>query len=82
MLGSGEFGAAPMFGPPGMPAEQVKILRAGYAKALTHPDLLAEAKKQGLEPELIPGEEIEALAREVMTQPPDVIEAMKKVMGE
>lgn len=82
VLGSGEFGAAPMFGPPGMPAEQVNILRAGYAKALAQPDLLAEAKKQGLEPELIPGEEIEALAKEVLTQPPDVIAAMKKVMGE
>jgi tripartite-type tricarboxylate transporter receptor subunit TctC len=81
MLGSGGFGAAPMFGPPGMPPEQVKILRAAYAKALTHPDLLAEAKKQGLEPELIPGEEIEVLAKEVLSQPPDVIEAMKKVMG-
>ena len=81
MLGSGEFGAAPMFGPPGIPTEQLKALRAAYAKALTHPDLLAEAKKQGLEPELIPGEEIEALAREVMTQPPDVIASMKNVMG-
>jgi hypothetical protein len=48
---------------------------------LAHPALLAEAKKQGLEPQLIPGEEIEALAKEVLTQPPDVIEAMKKVMG-
>jgi hypothetical protein len=30
---------------------------------------------------LIPGEEIEGLAREVMTQPPEIIAAMKKVMG-
>jgi tripartite-type tricarboxylate transporter receptor subunit TctC len=81
MLGSSEFGIAPMFGPPGVPAEQVKILRAAYAKAVTNSDLVAEAKKQGLEPELIPGEEIEGLAREVMTQPPEIIAAMKKVMG-
>lgn len=81
MLGSSEFGIAPMFGPPGVPAEQAKILRAAYAKALTNSDLVAEAKKQGLEPELIPGEEIEGLAREVMTQPPEIIAAMKKVMG-
>jgi tripartite-type tricarboxylate transporter receptor subunit TctC len=81
VLGSGEFGAAPMFGPPGMAAEQLKMLRAGYAKALAQPELLGEAKKQGLEPELIPGEEIEALAKEVLSQPQDVIEAMKRVMG-
>jgi tripartite-type tricarboxylate transporter receptor subunit TctC len=82
LLGSSEFGIAPMFAPPGVPAEQVKILRTAYAKALTNSDLVAEAKKQGLEPELIPGEEIEALAKEVLTPPPDVIAAMKKVMGE
>jgi len=81
MLGSGEFGSAPMFGPPGIPPEQAKLLRAAYAKALAHPDLHAEAKKHGLEPELISGEEIEELAREVMSQPADVIASMKNVMG-
>ena len=80
LLGSSEFGIAPMFAPPGVPTEQVRILRAAYAKALTNSDLVAEAKKQGLEPELIPGEEMEALAKEVLTQPPDVIASMKKVM--
>ncbi|MGZ8425305.1 MAG: Bug family tripartite tricarboxylate transporter substrate binding protein [Candidatus Binatia bacterium] len=82
MMGSGEFGAAPMFAPPGTSLELTKILRAGYAKALTSPELIADAKKQGLEPELIPAEEIEALAKEVLTQPADVIASMKKVMGE
>jgi tripartite-type tricarboxylate transporter receptor subunit TctC len=80
LLGSGELGIAPLFGPPGIAAEPAKLLRAAYAKALTYPDLMAEAKKQGLDPELIPGEEVEALAKEVITQPPEVIEAMKKVM--
>jgi tripartite-type tricarboxylate transporter receptor subunit TctC len=70
-----------MFAPPGVPAEQVKILRAAYAKALTNSDLVAEAKKHGLEPELISGQEIEELAREVMSQPADVIASMKNVMG-
>ena len=82
MMGSGEFGAAPMFASPGTPPELTKILRAGYAKALTSPELIADAKKQGLEPELIHGDEIEALAKEVLNQPAEVIAAMKKVMGE
>lgn len=81
MLGSGEFGAAPMFAAPGTAPELIKTLRAGYAKALTSPELVAEAKKQGLEPELIDGDEMEALAREVLNQPPEVISLMKKVMG-
>lgn len=81
MLGSGEFGAAPMFAAPGTAPELIKTLRAGYAKALTSPELVAEAKKQGLEPDLIDGDEMEALAREVLNQPSEVISLMKKVMG-
>ena len=81
MLGSGDFGSAPMFAPPNAPVEQVKVLRAGYAKSLTSPDLIAEAKKMGLEAELIHGDEMEALAREVLHQPAEVIDAMKGVMG-
>ena len=82
MMGSGEFGAAPMSAPPGLAAGQVKILRAAYAKALTSPELIAEAKKQGFDTELIHGEDLEALAKEVLSQPADVIASMKKVMGE
>ena len=82
VVASGEFGSAPMLAPPGIPAEQVKILRAAYAKALTSPELIADAKKQGLDVELIHGDDLEALAKEVMNQPADVIASMKKVMGE
>ena len=82
MLGSGEFGSTPTIGSPGIPAEIVKILRAGYAKAMTSAEIIAEAKKQGFNAEHIPGEDLEALAKEVMSQPADVIASMKKVMGE
>jgi tripartite-type tricarboxylate transporter receptor subunit TctC len=80
MLGSGEFGSAPMLATPGTPAEQVKSLRAAYAKAITSPEVAAEANKYGLEPELIHGHDLEVLAKEVLNQPPDVIASMKKVM--
>ncbi|HWH79100.1 MAG TPA: tripartite tricarboxylate transporter substrate-binding protein [Candidatus Binatus sp.] len=82
MMGSGDFGGAPMLAPPGIAAEQVKTIRAAYAKALTSADLIADAKKQGFDTELIHGDDLEALAKEVMTQPADVIAAMKRVMGE
>ncbi|MSP40018.1 MAG: hypothetical protein EXR70_16130 [Deltaproteobacteria bacterium] len=82
MSGSGEFGGAPMLASPGTPLEYVKTLRAAYAKALTSPEFIAEAKKQNFEPELIHGDDVEALAKEVMSQPAEVIALMKKVMGE
>ena len=82
MSGSGEFGSAPMLAAPGSTPEHVKTLRAAYAKALTSPELIAEAKKQNLEADLIHGDEMEALAKDVMNQPAEVIGLLKKVMGE
>jgi hypothetical protein len=50
-------------------------------KALTDPELLAQANKQSLEIEPTGGEDVEALAKEVMAQPPEVIERMKNLLG-
>jgi len=82
MLGSGEFGSAPMLAAPGIAVDQVKTLRAAYAKAIASPDLIAEATRHGLEVELIHGDELEAMAKDVLNQPAEVIASMKKVMGQ
>jgi tripartite-type tricarboxylate transporter receptor subunit TctC len=71
----------PIVTTPGVPAERVKILREAYARTLKDPDLLAEAKKRGWEVDPLIGEELESLAKEVLVQPPQVIERMKWVMG-
>jgi tripartite-type tricarboxylate transporter receptor subunit TctC len=80
VLASGDLGR-PIMGPPGVPADRVKILRQAFMKALTDPELLAIAEKQNLEIEPTNGEELEALAKEVMTQPAEVVERMKKLLG-
>lgn len=80
ILASGDLGR-PIIGPPGIPSDRVKILRQAFMKALTDPALLAHAEKVNLEIEPTGGEELETLARDVMTQPPDVIERMKKLLG-
>jgi hypothetical protein len=41
-------------------------------KMMNDPDVLAEARKKGLEPSPVSGE--------VMTQPPEVIQRVKKLM--
>lgn len=66
---------------PGTPAERVKILREAYAKAIADPELLAEAAKQGWEVDPTKGEELQSLAKEVMSQPREIIERMKWVLG-
>ena len=78
---SNEFGR-PWTAPPNMPADRVKILRDGWSNTLKDSELLAEAKKRGWPVEPIGGEELSVLAKEVTTQPPEVVQRLKKLLGE
>jgi tripartite-type tricarboxylate transporter receptor subunit TctC len=80
MLVGGEFGR-PMLATPGTPPERTKILREAYAKALKDPELLAEAKKGKMEVDPSTGEELEELVKKVMDQPKEVIERVRKLLG-
>ena len=71
----------PIGATPGTPADRVKILRDAYARAIADPDLLGEAAKQGWEVDPTKGEELQSLSKEVMTQPREIIERMKWVLG-
>jgi tripartite-type tricarboxylate transporter receptor subunit TctC len=82
MLSAGGFGLWPAMTSPNTPDEHVKTLRAAFNKALTSPELLAEAKQKNMEVELISGDELAALAKEVVVQPPEIIAQMKKLMGD
>lgn len=52
------------------------------AEALTDPENLAEAKKGKMDVEPSTGEELQALAKEVWDQSPEVIERVKKLLGQ
>ena len=80
MLVGGEFGRM-MLATPGTPADRVKILREAYAKAMRDAELLAEAKKGKMDVEPSTGEELQAIAQEVLDQPPGVVERVKKILG-
>jgi tripartite-type tricarboxylate transporter receptor subunit TctC len=79
LLASGEF-HRPYLAPPKIPAEQAKILRDAFNKTMKDPEFLAETKKKRLDIDPTTGEEVEALTKEVMNQPPEVIERLKKMM--
>src|SRR5262245_52198446 len=81
IMASNEFGR-PWTAPPNMPADRIKILRDAWNKTLKDPDLLADAKKRGWPVDPIGGEELAALAKEVTTQPPEVVQRLKKLLGE
>ena len=78
MLQGGEW-ARSLMAPPATPADRVAILRAAHEKASKDPDLLAEAKKLRMEITHLHGEHLQSVAKEVMTQPPEVIEQIKKL---
>jgi len=80
-LGVGGFGAWPIIATPGIPPERVQILRDAFNQTMKDPDFLAEAKKNGWEIRPTRGEDLQALAREVIDQPPEVIEWLKKLLG-
>ncbi len=80
LLTAGDMGR-PMFGPPGMAPDRLKMLRDAYEKTMKDPELQAEVKKRNYEFDPVNGEELERLAKEVTSQPPDIIERLKKVLG-
>ena len=80
VLSGSDFGQ-PIVLAPGTPPDRVKLLRDGYAAALKDVELLAEAQRVKMDVEFVSGEELQNLAQEVMNQPADIIERVKKIMG-
>jgi tripartite-type tricarboxylate transporter receptor subunit TctC len=71
----------PLIAPPGMAPDRVATLRDGFMKALADPELAIEAQKRNWELEPVSGQELEAIAKRVIVQPPEVIEGMKKILA-
>lgn len=80
LLAAGSMGR-PMLGPPAIAVDRLKILREAFAKAMTDPQFQAEVKKRNYEFDPIAGEGLEGIAKEVTSQPPEIIERLKKVLG-
>jgi tripartite-type tricarboxylate transporter receptor subunit TctC len=80
ILAGNEYGR-PMVATPGVPSDRVRILRDAYSRSLTDPQLLEEAKQSKLAVEPASGEELQALTERVMNQSPEVIERVKRLLG-
>ena len=57
------------------------MLREAYEKTLKDPELIAEVKKLEYDFDPVSGDELQALAKTVAIQPPQVIERLKKIVG-
>ena len=80
-LDAGRFGSWPIVASPGVPTDRVRVLRDAFLRATSDPAFVAEANKKQLDVEPIRGEELEALAKEVINQPAEVVERLKELLG-
>jgi tripartite-type tricarboxylate transporter receptor subunit TctC len=81
LLASNIFGR-PWLTPAGVPAERVKILRDAWNRTLSDTEFLAETKKRRWPLAPLAGEELDSLAKQVITQPPEVVQRLKKFLEE
>ena len=81
MLASNIFGR-PWLTPPGVPAERVRILREAWNRTMKDEEFLAETKKRRWPLAPVTGEELDSLAKQVIVQPPEVVQRLKKFLEE
>lgn len=79
ILAVGAFGR-PYVATPSLPPERAQILKTAFAKTLNDPDFQAQARERKLDIDPVAGEQLQLLARDVVTQPPEVIGRMKKLL--
>src|SRR5687768_2480874 len=63
LLAAGDMGR-PMLGPPGIPADRLKILREAFAKTMNDPQFQEEVKKRNYEFDPVSGQELDTMAKE------------------
>src|SRR5262245_1016471 len=79
VFSSTEFGR-PYVLPPDVPKDRIELMRAAFAATVKDPELLAEADKMKLDMSYRPPEALERLVAKLYETPPDVIEAVKKLV--
>ena len=62
--------------------DRVKILRDAFNATMKDPEFLADLDKRQFDLDPVTGEELEKIAKEAMSQTPETIARMKKLLGE
>jgi tripartite-type tricarboxylate transporter receptor subunit TctC len=66
--------------PPGVPADRVRALRDAFDAAMKDPQMIAEAKKYGIDVDPLPGSAIEAIMRDIDAAPQPLIDRLRKII--
>ncbi len=80
-LGLWGFGSRPIVSTPGLPEDRIQILRGAWDKMFKDPEFNDELKKRNWVAGPIAGEELQSLAKEIVNQPPEVSESLKRILS-
>jgi tripartite-type tricarboxylate transporter receptor subunit TctC len=81
ILASGDLGR-PFVTPPDIAPDRLKTLRDGFRKTMGSPAFMADVKNRKLEADPEFGEDLERIAKQAVSQPKEVVDRMKKLLGE
>jgi tripartite-type tricarboxylate transporter receptor subunit TctC len=74
--------ARPFFAPPNIPAERTKILQAAFGSLAKDPAFRAETNRIAkIEPSYVPGAEMDAAIKQILTQPKEVSDRVIALLG-
>ena len=81
VLASGDLGR-PFITPPNIPADRLNLLRDAFRKTMADAAFLADVKARKLQADPDYGEELEVIAKEAASQPREIVERLKKLLGD
>jgi tripartite-type tricarboxylate transporter receptor subunit TctC len=67
--------------PPGVPAETLAVLRTAMEQTIKDPGFVADSEKLNLPIDFLPGDVVTEKIRAALSQPADVVTALKAVAG-
>jgi tripartite-type tricarboxylate transporter receptor subunit TctC len=70
-----------LMAPPGVPADRVALLRGALMATVKDPEFLADMEKAKLEISPIPGEKLQAMVKDLIATPPDIVEKYKQAVS-
>lgn len=71
----------PFFGPPGIPADRLKVLRASFEAMITDPQFVAEAKKLNLSINPVTAAELEKLTQSLSRITPEAADRARRILN-
>ncbi len=72
----------PFTAPPGVSEERVAILRKAFTSALRDDQAIAEGKKLRMEVDMLTGEQVQKMAKDVLSMSPKIVSQLRKLIGE